>query len=61
MISGYGPALRPDQPSHPHADVMTPGRTARVLQRSPATIIQAEHTELAALIRAESIKALTTA
>lgn len=46
-IVGFCPHLSPDRKAHLLAYGMAPGYCVHVLQHSPVTVVQVEHTELA--------------
>ncbi len=46
-VLGFTPFLPPERISHFQAFGLSPGHSVRVLQHSPVTVVQIEHTELA--------------
>jgi Fe2+ transport system protein FeoA len=46
-VGGFESSLSPEQLTHLKAYGLVPGHWVRVLQHSPVTVVQIEHTELA--------------
>ena len=46
-VTGFGPGLSPEHRAHLQAYGVLPGHEVLVLQHSPVTVAQVEHTELA--------------
>lgn len=46
-VVGFSSAIPADRQAHLQSYGLTPGRLVRVVQHSPVTVIQVEHTELA--------------
>lgn len=46
-VGGFASSLSPEQLTHLQAYGLVPGHWVRVLQHSPVTVVQIEHTELA--------------
>lgn len=46
-VMGFSPRLDRDRKTHLQAYGVVPGRVVKVIQHSPVTVLQVEHTELA--------------